>query len=99
MWENSAWKINRKKILHNEYVLAQKWKYNGERLENKNGDWIYLEETWMLPNEEKKKEGQAIRNSLGSVLNVNENGKGMYLKLKHNTILYTCIYFSQKVVY
>ena len=77
----------------NMLFLAQLWKYNGERLENKNGDWIYLEETWMLPNEDKKNEGQAIRNSLGSVLKVNENGKGMYLKLKHNTILYTCIYF------
>ena len=83
----------------NMLFLAQLWKYNGERLENKNGDWIYLEETWMLPNEEKKNEGEAIRNSLGSVLKVKRNGKGMYLKLKHNTILYTCIYFSQKVVY
>ena len=25
------------------------WKYNGERLENKNGDWMYMEETWILP--------------------------------------------------
>ena len=87
----------------NMLFLAQLWKYNGERLENKNGDWIYLEETWMLPNEEKniflQVQGEAIRNSLGSVLKVNGNGKGMYLKLKHNTILYTCIYFSQKVVY
>ena len=29
--------------------LAQLWKYNGERLESKNGEWMYMEETWILP--------------------------------------------------
>ena len=76
--------------------VAQLWKYNGERLENKNGEWKYLEETWILPNENKTNEGQAIRNSLGSVLKVDSN-KGMHLKLKYNTILYsTSIYFHRK---
>ena len=28
---------------------AQLWKDNGGRLENKNGDWMYMEETWILP--------------------------------------------------
>ena len=55
------------------------WKYNGERLENKNGDWLYLQETWIVPNEDKKNE--VIRNSLGKTLKVDLNGKGMYLKL------------------
>jgi hypothetical protein len=27
--------------------VAQLWRYNGERLENKNGDWMYKEETLM----------------------------------------------------
>ena len=35
---------------------AQLWKYNGERLENKNGDWRYMEETWILPSENKTDE-------------------------------------------
>ena len=33
--------------------VAQLWKYNSERLESKNGDWMYMEETWLLPNENK----------------------------------------------
>ena len=60
------------------------WKYNGERLENKNGDWMYLEETWILPNEDKKNKDEAIRNFDGRVLELDSNLKGMHLKLKHN---------------
>ena len=32
-------------------TVAQLWKQNGDRLENKNGVWMYMEETWILPNE------------------------------------------------
>ena len=63
------------------------WKYNGERLENKNGDWLYLQETWIVPNEDKKNEGEVIRNSLGKTLKVDLDSKGMQLKL-FNTNLY-----------
>ena len=37
-------------------IVAQLWKQNGDRLENKNGVWMYMEETWILPNENKKNE-------------------------------------------
>ena len=57
------------------------WKYNGERLENKNGDWLYLQETWIVPNEDKKNESEVIRNSLGKTLKADLVGKGMHLKL------------------
>ena len=39
-------------------TVAQLWKQNGDRLENKNGVWMYMEETWILPNENTKKEDQ-----------------------------------------
>ena len=61
--------------------LAQLWKYNGERLESKNGEWMYMEETWILPVRKTSKrglaklfsyktkkatdDGQAIRSSIG----------------------------------
>ena len=65
------------------------WKFNSERLENKNGDWLYLQETWIVPNEDKKNEGEVIRNSLGKTLKVDSDkdsyldlgSKGMQLKL------------------
>ena len=69
---------------------AQLWKDNGERLENKNGDWMYMDETWILPNETKTEdipkgqkimEGQVIRNTLGRVLIAKRDSKGMPLKL------------------
>ena len=44
------------------------WKYNGEILENKNGDWRYLNETWILPEPQRDIEGQEIRNYQGHVL-------------------------------
>ena len=37
-------------------IAAQLWKQNGDRLENKNGVWMYMEETWILPNETKTKD-------------------------------------------
>ena len=68
------------------------WKYDGERLENKNGDWIYLQETWkFLPSEDKdiyslsedeQKKGEAIVNSDGKILKLDSNNKGMHLKLR-----------------
>jgi hypothetical protein len=58
------------------------WKFNGERLENKNGLWMYWRETWTLLIEDKKNEGQTIENSLGSVLTV-DSERGMHLKIKH----------------
>ena len=39
-------------------IVAQLWKQNGDRLENKNGVWMYMEETWILPNENTTKEDQ-----------------------------------------
>ena len=39
--------------------LAQLWKYNGERLESKNGEWMYMEETWILPVRKTSKNGLA----------------------------------------
>ena len=54
------------------------WKYNGEILENKNGDWRYLNETWILPQPQREIEDQEIRNSLGHVLKGNKSDKGTY---------------------
>ena len=62
---------------------AQLWKDNNGRLENKNGDWMYMEETWILPNETETKdlpEGQVIRNTLGRVLEADSQSKSMHLK-------------------
>ena len=59
---------------------AQLWKDNSGRLENKNGDWMYMEETWILPNESQTKDGQMIRNALGKVLKADSESKGMHLK-------------------
>ena len=39
-------------------TVAQLWKQNGDRLENKNGVWMYMEETWILPNENATNEDQ-----------------------------------------
>ena len=39
-------------------IVAQLWKQNGDKLENKNGVWMYMEETWILPNENSTKEDQ-----------------------------------------
>ena len=67
---------------------AQLWKYNGEKLENKNGDWRYLNETWILPQPRpsekeikgKRSEGQEIRDSLGSVLKATLYDRGMHTR-------------------
>ena len=58
------------------------WKYDGERLENKNGDWLYLQETWILSFEDKQNEGEATINFHGKILKVDSNDKGMHLKLR-----------------
>ena len=42
---------------------------------------MYMEETWILPNENTKREGQEIKDSLGRVLKVQSNNKGIHLKL------------------
>ena len=39
-------------------IVAQLWKQNGDRLGNKNGAWMYMEETWTLPNENTTNEDQ-----------------------------------------
>ena len=57
-------------------IVAQLWKYKSERLENKNGDWMYMGETWILPIQDEENEGEAIRTQ-GSVLNAYSD-KGMY---------------------
>ena len=68
---------------------AQLWKDNNGRLENKNGDWMYKEETWILSNEIKTmdlpegqnlKEAQVIRNTLGRVLEADSQSESMHLK-------------------
>ena len=55
------------------------------RLENKNGDWMYLKETWILPKqlteneiEDERSGGQELRNSLGIVLTANIDNRGRY---------------------
>ena len=75
--------------------VAQLWKYNGERLENKNGDWMYLEETWILPKENEKNEHEAIRNSLGKILKVENNDRGMHLT-HHKFVYVNASIFHQK---
>ena len=45
------------------------------KLENKNGHWMYMGDTWILPDENKTK-GQVIRNSLGKVLKVDLGRQG-----------------------
>ena len=63
--------------------VAQLWKYTSGRLENKNGHWMYMEETWSLPNKSSTTEGQVIKDSLGKVLTVQSNNKGMHLKIQN----------------
>ena len=61
--------------------VAQLWKQNGDRLENKNGDWMYMGETWILL-DENNLAGQVLRDSLGRVLKAKSDSKGTHLKLK-----------------
>ena len=56
---------------------AQLWKCTSGKLENKNGHWMYMEETWILPNESSTNEGHVIEDSLGSVLKVQSNDTGI----------------------
>ena len=81
--------------------VAQLWKQIDGKLENKNGHWMYMEETWILPYENETKKGQTIRNwlgrALGKVLKVDirkqgehSYSRGMNLKLK-NENGYPCI--------
>ena len=59
------------------FFVAQLWKYNSGRLENKNGDWMYLRETWILPNETKAKDsplGQITQNQ-GQVIRKQNQGQ------------------------
>ena len=63
--------------------VAQLWKYTSGRLENKNGYWMYMEETWSFPNKSSTTEGQVIKDSLGKVLTVQSNNKGMHLKIQN----------------
>ena len=51
-------------------IVAQLWKQNGDRLENKNGVWMYMEETWILPNENAKEEDQ-----VGELVRIKHNIK------------------------
>ena len=43
------------------FIVAQLWKQNNDRLENKNGVWMYMEETWILPNEKEDQVGELVR--------------------------------------
>ena len=66
--------------------VAQLWKQNGDRLENKNGDWMYMRETWILP-DENNLAGQVLRDSLGRVLKAKSIPLlGMHLKLMSNPL-------------
>ena len=66
--------------------VAQLWKQINGKLENKNGHWMYMEETWILPNETKTNDLleeanlQVIKNTLGRVLKANSDSKGILLK-------------------
>ena len=44
-------------------IVAQLWKQNGDRLENKNGVWMYKDETWILPNENTT-DGELVRKTI-----------------------------------
>ena len=80
------WKFNCEKIVYrrNSFPHSGRFRY---RLKNKNGDWMYLKETFFLPKplttneeiEDEKSEGQFLRNSLGSVLMANLDNGGTYL--------------------
>ena len=72
-----------RKLLMDMIFVAQLWKYTSGRLENKNGHWMYMEETWSLPNKSSKTERQVIKDSLGKVLTVQSNNKGMPLKIQN----------------
>ena len=67
--------------------VAQLWKYIDGKLENKNGNWMYMEETWTLSNESNSEEGEVvvIRDSIGRGLKVDLDIKGMNFKVKHKT--------------
>ena len=89
------WKFNDETPVYRRHSLPHSGGFCYS-LENKNGDWRYLTETWKLPNplttenksEDEESEGQDIRSSQGSVLKANLNNRGMYLcyylKLKAN---------------
>ena len=54
-------------------IVAQLWKQNGDRLENKNGVWMYMEETWILPNENTTNEdqvGELVRKTISKAVGV-----------------------------
>ena len=63
--------------------VAQLWKYTSGKLENKNGHWMYMEETWILSNESSTSEGLIIKDSFESVLKVLSNDRGMHLMILH----------------
>ena len=56
--------------------VAQLWKFKDERLENKNGDWMYMRETWILPIEDKENEDFELRNFQGNSLNAYLDSRG-----------------------
>ena len=82
------WKFNGETPVYRRHSLPHSGGFC-YRLENKNGDWRYLTETWKLPNplfeklkktkksEDEETEGQDIRNSQGSVLKANLNNRGI----------------------
>ena len=88
------------------FFLAQLWKYNDEKLENKNGDWMYMEETWILSKKNKTEKGQVIevRDSIGRGLKRDSDNRGMNLKVKHKVgphlfpKLFTLGSFSSKIL-
>ena len=83
--------------------LAQLWKHNGQILENKNGDWKYLKETWILPQsltsekkikEEEKSDGFLIPDSLGSVLTANMDDTGTYSIVPHKHLASFILFYE-----
>ena len=73
--------------------VAQLWKDSDESLENKNGDWMYMENTWILSNKTNTEEGQVvnIRDSLGRGLKLDSNGRGMNFKIKQKIRLFVSV--------
>ena len=66
-------------------IVAQLWKQNGDRLENKNGVWMYMEETWILPNENTTNEdqvGELVRKK--NIKRQQEYSKLTFLKIHNN---------------
>ena len=74
---------------------AQLWKDNSGRLENKNGDWMYMEETWILPNDTKTKEqGQNLSEDESDIIEARMNQRHSIQEQKVIPTLFPSTFFT-----